>query len=106
MQLPVKITTYSGLLVASVPALCPYLKRYAYPNLFPRVSQIPTQKGAREERPCFRLVTCLGDKFMFMGGVLIYQTVVAAAVSYLQNRVSVRSWKVSSLTSFGVGRRN
>ena len=38
-------------------ALYPYLKRYAYPNLVPRVSKLPTQKGAREERPWFRLVT-------------------------------------------------
>lgn len=31
LQLPDEITTYNGLVVASVPALCMYLKRYAYP---------------------------------------------------------------------------
>ena len=43
----------------------------------------PHPKGAREERPWFRLVTCLGDKFIFMGGVPIYQSMVAATVCYL-----------------------
>ena len=31
LQLPDEIITYNGLVVASVPALCMYLKRYAYP---------------------------------------------------------------------------
>ena len=31
MQLPDEITTYNGLVLASAPALCLYLKRYAYP---------------------------------------------------------------------------
>lgn len=31
LQLPDEITTYNGLVVASVPALCMYLKRFAYP---------------------------------------------------------------------------
>ena len=31
LQLPDEITTYNGLVVPSVPALCMYLKRYAYP---------------------------------------------------------------------------
>ena len=31
LQLPDEITTYTGLVVASVPALCMHLKRYAYP---------------------------------------------------------------------------
>ena len=31
MQLPNEITTYNGLVVGSVPALCMYLKRYSYP---------------------------------------------------------------------------
>ena len=31
MQLPDEITTYNGLVVASVPALCLFLKRYSYP---------------------------------------------------------------------------
>ena len=30
---------------------------------------LPIAKGAREERPWFRLVTCLGDKFIIMEGV-------------------------------------
>ena len=90
MQPSVEITTYSGLLVALVPALRQYLKRYANPK--------------KEGRPWFRLVTCLGNKSIFMGGVPIYQTVVAAAVRYLQNQVSVQPWKTSSLASFGVGR--
>ena len=69
VQLPVEITTSSGFLVASVPALCLYLKRYAYPKLVPTVSQPYTPKKAREERPWVRLVTCLGGKFIFMVGV-------------------------------------
>ena len=44
--------------------------------------------------PWFRLVTCLGDKFIFMGGVPINQSIVAAAVFYLLNRLSGQSWKV------------
>ena len=43
--------------------------------------------------PWFRLVTCLGDKFIFMGGVPIYQSIVAAAVCYLLNRLSGQPWK-------------
>ena len=31
LQLPDEITIYNGLVVASVPALCMYLKHYAYP---------------------------------------------------------------------------
>ena len=31
MQLPDEITTFNGLVVASVPAFCVYLKRYPYP---------------------------------------------------------------------------
>ena len=31
LQLPDEITTYNGSVVPSVPALCMYLKRYAYP---------------------------------------------------------------------------
>ena len=41
-------------------------------NLVPRVFHLPTPEGAREERPWFRLVTCLGNKFIFKGGVPIY----------------------------------
>ena len=52
-------------------------------NLVPRVFHLPTPKGAREERPWFRLVTCLCNKFIFEGGVPIYQSIVAAAVCYL-----------------------
>ena len=43
--------------------------------------------------PLFRLVTCLADKFIFIGGFPIYQSIVAAAVCYLQNRVSGQPWK-------------
>ena len=53
----------------------------------------PTPKGAREEKPWFRLVTYLGDKFIFIGGVPIYQGIVAAAVCYLQNWFSWQPWK-------------
>ena len=31
MQLPDEKATYNGLVIASVPALCLYLKRHAYP---------------------------------------------------------------------------
>ena len=31
LQLPDEITTYNGLVAASVPALCMYLEHYAYP---------------------------------------------------------------------------
>ena len=62
-------------------------------NLVPRVFHFPTPKGAREERPWFRLVTRLGDKFIFMGGVPICQSIVAAAVCYLLNRLSGQPWK-------------
>ena len=31
MQLPDAVTTYNGLVVASVHALCLYIKRYSYP---------------------------------------------------------------------------
>ena len=61
-------------------------------NLVPRVFHLPTPKGAREERPWFRLVTCLGNKFIFEGGVPIYQSIVAAAVCYLLNRLSGQPW--------------
>ena len=57
-------------------------------NLVPRLFHLHTPKGAREERPWFRLVTCLGNKFIFEGGVPIYQNIVAAAVYYLLNRLS------------------
>ena len=52
----------------------------------------PHPKGREEERPWFRLVICLGDHFIFMGGVPIYQSIVAAAVCYL-NRLSGQPWK-------------
>ena len=32
-------------------------------NLVPRVFHLPSPKGAREGRPWFRLVTCLGDNY-------------------------------------------
>ena len=64
-----------------------------FPNLVPRVFHLPTPKGAREERPWFRLVTCLGNKFIFEGGVPIHQSIVAAAVCYLLNRLSGQPWK-------------
>ena len=57
-------------------------------NVVPRVFHHPTPMGARKERPWFRLVTCLGYKFIFEGGVPIYQSIVAAAVCYLLNRLS------------------
>ena len=57
-------------------------------NLVSRVFHVPTRREAREERAWFRLVTCLGDKFIFMVGVPIYQSIVAAAVCYLLNRLS------------------
>ena len=34
LQLPDEITTYNGLVVASVPALCMYLKRYANMEIY------------------------------------------------------------------------
>ena len=64
-----------------------------FPNLVPRVFHLPTPKGAREERPWFRLVTCLSNKFIFEGGVPIYQSIVAAAVCYLLNRLPGQPWK-------------
>ena len=42
---------------------------------------LPTPKGARDERPLFRLLTCLGDKFIFRGRVSIYQNIVVAGVT-------------------------
>jgi len=57
------------------------------------VLDLPTPKRAREERPCFRLVTCLCNKFIFMGGVPTSQSFVAAAVCYLLNRFSGQAWK-------------
>ena len=39
-------------------------------SLVPRLFHLPTPEGAREERPWFRLVTCLTDKFSTLGGVL------------------------------------
>ena len=62
-------------------------------NLVPRVFHLPTPKGAREERPWLRLVTCLGNKFIFKGGVPIYQSIVAAALCYLLKRLSGQLWK-------------
>ena len=38
-----------------------------------------------KERPWLRLVTCLGAKFIFMGGVPIYQNIVAATVCHIQS---------------------
>lgn len=43
----------------------------------PRVFHLPTPMGAREERPMFRLVTCPGDKFIFMGGLPVFQNVTS-----------------------------
>ena len=63
------------------------------PKLVPRVFHLPTPKQAREERPWFRLVTCLGEKFIFKGGVPVYQSIVAAGVCYLLNRLSGQPWK-------------
>ena len=65
----------------------------AVPTSSPGSFIFPTPKRAREERHYFRLVTCLGDKFIFMGGVPIYQSIVAAAVCYLLNRLSGQPWK-------------
>ena len=62
-------------------------------NLVPRVFHLPTPKGAREERPWLRLITCLGNKFIFKGGVLNYQSIVTAAVCHLLNRLSGQPWK-------------
>ena len=37
-------------------------------NLVPRVFYLPTPRERGKKEPWFRLVTCLGDKFIFMGG--------------------------------------
>ena len=56
-------------------------------SLVTRTSSLgSTQKGAREERPWFKLVTCLGDKFMFVGGVPAFQNIVAVGICNIQNR--------------------
>lgn len=47
----------------------------------------PTPKGAREERPRrLRLVTWLGEKFIFVAGGPIFQSIVAANICHIQNR--------------------
>ena len=43
--------------------------------------------------PRFRLITCLGNKFISVGGVPTYQSIVAAAVCYLLNCLSGQPWK-------------
>ena len=69
-------------------------------NLVPRVFHLPTQKEAREERPWFRLVTCLGDKFMLVGGVPVFQTIVAVAICNIQN--DLVSLRVTLESSFSI----
>ena len=43
------------------------------------------QEGVVKERPWFRLVMCLGDKTIFMGGVPIFQKIVAASTCHIKN---------------------
>ena len=70
--------------------------QYLWRSWQPRSQDLlfPTPKGARVERTWFRLVTCLGNKFIFEGGVPIYQSIVAAAVYYLLNGLSGQLLKV------------
>ena len=57
----------------------------------------PHPKGTKEGRPWLRLITCRDDKFVFMGGVPIYQSIVLAGVCYIQNRLSRQPWKALSI---------
>ena len=52
-------------------------------NLVPSVFHQPTPRGAREERPWFRLVRCLGDKFILVRWVPVFQNVVAIVICNL-----------------------
>ena len=42
---------------------------------------------------------CHGEKFIVMGGIPIYQSIVAVGVHYLQNQLSGQPWK--ALSRFG-----
>ena len=58
-------------------------------NLVPGVFHLPTPKKAREESPCFRLVTRLGDKFMFVGGIPVFQNMVDIGICNIENQPCV-----------------
>ena len=59
---------------------CVVLNSTSFPWSF-----IFAQEGVVKERPWFRLVMCLGDKTIFMGGVPIFQKIVAASTCHLKN---------------------
>ena len=54
-------------------------------NLIPRVFHLASPEGVKEERPWFRLVICLSDKFSILGGVPAFLNIVAACVCHSQN---------------------
>ena len=56
-------------------------------GVFPRSFIPPTQRGVRKERPWFWLVTCLSNKFIFMGGAPIVQNIDAASICHIQSRL-------------------
>ena len=43
------------------------------------------QQGVVKERPWFRLVMCLGDKTIFLGGVPTFQKIVATSICHIKN---------------------
>lgn len=66
-------------------------------NLVPRDFHLLIPKGAREETPWFKLVRCLGDKFMFVGGVAVFQHVAAIVICNIQKRSSFFPGKLGKL---------
>ena len=68
------------------------------PTSFPGSFVFP-QEGVVEERPWFRLVTCLGDKIIFMGGVPIFQKIVATSICHIQNETRTIAMFFGSLHS-------
>ena len=61
----------------------------SFPGSF--ISSPQRERGKKDPR----LVTCLGNRFIFKGGVPIYQSIVAAAVCYFLNRLSRHQGKLS-----------
>ena len=74
-----------------LPMLCCLLLSHPQPRSQGLSS--PHPKGSEGRKTLVQAGTCLGNKFIFKGGVLIYQSIVAAAVCYLLNRLPGQPWK-------------
>lgn len=66
----------------------------------------PTPKGAMEERPWLRLVMYLGDKFMFVGGVLVFRKIVTVGQVFLTYKTDLFSHLANMESPFLIAQWN